>query len=339
MPASAVTSRSSWPGTPVPHASPNRAVRHNPDMPPSAPARRLEPSPDADDGLALRYYGVTADDGTRLRAWTNDVDGPTVLLCNGLGTNPYCWPALLDPRCGVRVISWNERGVSGSERPADPSHIGIDWFARDAVAVLDDAGVDSCVVAGWSIGVNTMFELTLRHPHRVSGLFAVAGVPGDTFATMLAPLLVPRPLRKPVTVSLARLLRLGGGPVHQVTRRLPVGTLTRLLTHSGFMLPVPDVELARRAVAEFLATPVDWYMTLALHSSLHPRISLRDVQVPTAFVAGRYDLLAGARDMATAAARVAGAAYVEMKGSHFLPMERPGELHDLLLELLGTVHG
>ncbi len=117
-----------------------------------------------DDGLALRYYSVTSADGTVLRAWTNDVEGPTVLLCNGLGTNPYAWPALLDPTCGVRVISWNHRGTGGSQVPADRDRVGIDAFVEDAVAVLDDAGVERCVVMGWSMGVNTMFELVVQHP-------------------------------------------------------------------------------------------------------------------------------------------------------------------------------
>jgi hypothetical protein len=40
---------------------------------------------------SLRFYDVVSADGTRLRAWTNDADGPTVLLCNGLGTSPYAW--------------------------------------------------------------------------------------------------------------------------------------------------------------------------------------------------------------------------------------------------------
>ena len=76
-------------------------VGHNPGM--SAAAQTpLHVAPPVDDGLALRFYTVTSGDGTRLQAWTNDVDGPTVLLCNGLGTNPYSWPALLDPDCGVR---------------------------------------------------------------------------------------------------------------------------------------------------------------------------------------------------------------------------------------------
>ena len=51
---------------------------------------------------SLRLYDVVSADGTRLRAWTNDAEGPTVLLCNGLGTSPYAWPALLRADCGVR---------------------------------------------------------------------------------------------------------------------------------------------------------------------------------------------------------------------------------------------
>ena len=100
------------------------------------PATTLRVAPAPDEGLALRFYTVTSADGTELAAWTNDVDGPTVLLCNGLGTNPYTWPALLDPDCGVRVISWNHRGTGGSARPTDPEHVAVESFVEDAVAVL-----------------------------------------------------------------------------------------------------------------------------------------------------------------------------------------------------------
>jgi pimeloyl-ACP methyl ester carboxylesterase len=297
-----------------------------------------EPSGDA----LVRHYRVIAKDGTELRAWTNDVDGtmagPTVLLCNGLGTSPYAWPALLRPDCGVRVISWYHRGTGGSARPVDRSHVGIAHFVEDALAVLDDAGVDACPVMGWSMGVNTAFELAHLHPERVTGLFAVAGVPGGTFASMLAPLGIPRVVRQAITVNLARVLGVLGKPASQVARRLPVGPLTgTVVTHSGFMLPVPDVEMARRAVKEFLTTPVEWYMHLAVSTSRHVRVSLRGITVPTTFVAGRWDVLASADDMRTASERIAGSTYVRLNGTHFLAMERPDEVHALLLDLLTQV--
>jgi len=289
-------------------------------------------------GRALRFYDVKSADGTALRAWTNDVDGPDVLLCNGLGTNPYAWPKLLDPACGVRVISWNHRGTGGSGRPTDPDRVSIEAFVEDAVAVMDDAGVERAVVMGWSLGVNTAFELAVAHPDRVTGLLAVAGVPGGTFHTMLAPLRVPRPLRHPITVTASKILRETGHLLSPITRRLPTGAITATaLRHSGFMLPRADAAVVSEATRAFLANEVDWYFHLAVEASLHTRVSLRRIRVPTMFVAGRYDVLAGHRDIMTAADRIPGAEVIDLPGSHFVQMEYPEAVHAALLSLLHRV--
>lgn len=290
----------------------------------------------------LAFHEVLSDDGTRLQAWTNDPDGrfegPTVVLCNGLGTSAWTWPALLDPDCGVRVVSWNHRGTGGSDRPSDPRRVRIEEFVEDGLSVMDHFGVDRAVMMGWSMGVNTMFELTVRHPERVAGLFAVAGVPGDTFATMLGPLHLPHVAARTLTVSLARALSHGGRLLTPITSRLPVGPRALgLLTRTGLMFPVPDPDLAVRAISEFLKTPVEWYSHLALTTSEHLRVSLRGINVPTVFVAATYDVLAGARDMKTAAARIPGATYVELRGSHFIQMEQPDRVHALLVDLLERV--
>lgn len=295
-----------------------------------------------DDRAVLAFHDVLSDDGTRLRAWTNDpdgsIDGPTIVLCNGLGTNPWTWPALLRPDCGVRVVSWNHRGTGGSDRPVDVDRVGIDEFVEDALSVMDHFGVDRAVLVGWSMGVNTMFELAADHPERVTGLFAVAGVPGDTFSTMLGPLLLPRPAARALTVGLAHGLRLGGRALTPIASRLPVGRRAiDLLSHSGFMFPVADPELAVEAVREFLTTPLDWYAHLALRSSEHPRVPLSRIRVPVAFVAASYDVLAGSRHMRTAAARLVDATYVELRGSHFIQMEQPERVHELLLAFLRRV--
>jgi pimeloyl-ACP methyl ester carboxylesterase len=299
-------------------------------------AARVAPAP----SIALR--DVLSDDGTRLTAWTNDpdgrIDGPTVVLCNGLGTGPWAWPEFLRTDCEVRIVSWNHRGTGGSDRPADPAHCGIEAFVEDALSVMDHFGIDQAPLMGWSMGVNTMFELAFRHPERVTGLFAVAGVPGDTFATMLAPLKLPRLVARNLTVNIARALKLAGRAITPVSTRLPVGRRAiAVLSHSGFMFPVADPEGAANAVREFLVTPIEWYMHLAIATSEHGRVSLSTIDVPTAFVAATWDVLAGARDMASAAARIAGATYVELDGSHFVQMEHPEQVHELLLEFLGRI--
>ncbi len=291
---------------------------------------------------SIAYRDVMSDDGTRLNAWTNDADGdpdtPTVLLCNGLGTNPYAWPALLRPDCGIRVASWNHRGTGGSDRPEDPQRVGIEEFVEDALSVMDAFDIDRAVLLGWSMGVNTMFELASRNPERVTGLFAVAGVPGDTFSTMLGPLRLPRVAARTITVSLAHALKLGGKLITPVTSRLPVGARAiDLLTHTGFMFPVPDPELAAVAIAEFLTTPLDWYAHMAIRTAEHARVSLSGIDVPVVFVAGRWDVLAGARHMESASERVADGSFVELGGSHFIQMEQPERVHQLLLDFVAAV--
>lgn len=283
----------------------------------------------------LRYYPVTSGDGTRLQAWTNDAKGPTVLLCNGLGTNPHAWPALLDRECGVHVISWNHRGVGGSDRPRDIDRVGIDAFVEDAVAVLDDAGVTRCPAVGWSIGVNTSFELAVQHPERVSGILAVAGVPGATFTSVGAPLLIPRFARRPVARTVMRGLARLGPHLNPLTARITMGpAATFLLQRSGLMFPGGDPAVVRQAVLTYLDTPIEWGMHLARRADEHARVSLSKIAIPTAFIAGKYDLLASARDMKTAAERIPDAKYTEYPGSHFIQMERPDAVHEELLELI-----
>ena len=283
----------------------------------------------------VRFHKVTSADGTVIEAWSNVAEGPTVLLCNGLGTNPFAWPDLLDPECGLRVISWNHRGIGRSSRPEDESRVGMDSFVEDALAVLDDAGVDKCVVAGWSIGVNTAFELAVRHPERVSGLFAVAGVPGGTFASMGAPLFIPRFLREPIGVNVARVMKHTGPVLTPVARRIPMGPIsTTVLRYSGFMFPTARPKDVKRAVREFLTTPVDWYGHLAVAAAEHRRVSLSDIDVPTAFLAGRWDLLASHHDLRSAADRIDGATYVEIYGTHFITLEKPKAVTRLLRDLV-----
>jgi pimeloyl-ACP methyl ester carboxylesterase len=75
-------------------------------------------------------------------------------------------------------------------------------------------------------------------------------------------------------------------------------------------------------------------MHLALAAADHPPVPLSQIAVPTAFVAGRYDVLASSRDIRAAAERRAGATYVELWGTHYLPLERSAEVTELLRELV-----
>jgi pimeloyl-ACP methyl ester carboxylesterase len=305
-------------------------ARRSAHRPVAAGSARAEPY--------VRYYPVTSQDGTVLQAWTNDAAGPTVLLCNGLATNPHAWPGLLDRDCGVRIISWNHRGVGGSQRPADETRVGIDAFVEDALAVMWEAGVSRCPAIGWSIGVNTAFELAVQQPDRLSGILAVAGVPGATFTSVGAPLFIPRFVRRRLARVVMLALSRMAPTLNPLTARISMGPLaTFLLQRSGLMFPGADPAVVRQAVLTYLDTPIEWGMHLARHADEHARVSLTSVDFPVTFVAGKYDMLASAKDMRSSADQIPGAKYVELVGSHFIQMERPEEIRRQLFALLKRI--
>src|SRR5436190_5539847 len=100
-------------------------------------------------------FDILAGDGSQLRVWQNTVpkSHPTVLLCPGLGALPESWPDLLRPHAPAHVVSWYHRGTFGSSRPPDTRRITLADHVEDALAVLDAAEVERCIVAGWSVGV------------------------------------------------------------------------------------------------------------------------------------------------------------------------------------------
>jgi 3-oxoadipate enol-lactonase len=285
----------------------------------------------------IRYYDVTSADGTSIRAWTNDGEGPMVLISNGLGTNPHAWPSLLRADSGVRVVGYNHRGTGGSERPSD-GRVDLDSFVEDAIAVMDDAGIESCVVASWSTGVTIAFELATRHPERVTGILAVAGVPGNTFSTMLAPLRVPPILSRALIVSFVRSVTVTGHVLAPLTRKVPwTNTTANAIRLTRLVNPAADTAELRVLLQEFFTTHPAWYAKLALSVSKHGRVSLSDIDIPVTFIAGRWDIFTGARDMLTAAQRVKGSRYRELDATHFVPVEYPEVVLDELKQLLVRV--
>ncbi len=94
---------------------------------------------------------------------------PALLLANSLGTTVAMWddvvPALAQR---FRVIRYDHRGHGGSSATPGPYDLGL--LAGDALAVLDDAGVDRASVCGLSIGGSVAAWLAVHHPQRVESL-------------------------------------------------------------------------------------------------------------------------------------------------------------------------
>ncbi len=279
-------------------------------------------------------FDFTSRDGTLLRGWANDGDGVPLVISNGLGTIPEAWPALIAPDSGYDAVTWYYRGTFGSRRPADPRRIRVEDHVDDLVSLMDARGIDRALVACWSIGVNIGFEMTQRHPDRVAGLLAVAGVPGGTFATMGAPLRIPRFLRRTVATRTVRAARIAGPALTWLAPRIPVDQRTAwLLSHSGFMLPGADPDLLVQMLRGFVRQDWRWYMELAAAASEHEPMDLAFVECPVTLVAGRHDVITSMHAVLDAAARIPHASITVLPGSHFLPLEHSDLVHGALDEL------
>jgi len=110
--------------------------------------------------------------------WESTGAGAPVLLVMGLGMNATGWwrtvPVLTG--AGLRVLTFDNRGVGRSGRPPGP--YSIDSMADDAVAVLDAAGEPAAHVYGISLGGMIAQRIALRHPDRVHRLVLGASTPG-----------------------------------------------------------------------------------------------------------------------------------------------------------------
>ena len=65
-------------------------------------------------------------------------------------------------RSGHRVISYDARAHGHSSPAPNPDDYTYDLLGDDAIAVLDDRGIDRAVLAGASMGAHTLLNVALR---------------------------------------------------------------------------------------------------------------------------------------------------------------------------------
>lgn len=91
---------------------------------------------------------------------------PLLLIHGGIVEEAFA-PLLPHLKQGYRLLMYTRRGYDG-DLPSEPP--SMEQFARDALAVLDAAGVERAHVVGYSMGGSIALELGSLAPERVLSL-------------------------------------------------------------------------------------------------------------------------------------------------------------------------
>jgi pimeloyl-ACP methyl ester carboxylesterase len=117
---------------------------------------------------------ASADDGVLL--WYDETGaGFPVLFIHEFAGDHRSWePQVRHFSRDYRCVRYNARGYPPSDVPTDPARYSQDQAVADAVAVLDQLGIERAHVVGLSMGGFCALHLGLRHPERAASL-VVAG--------------------------------------------------------------------------------------------------------------------------------------------------------------------
>jgi 3-oxoadipate enol-lactonase len=243
-------------------------------------------------------------------AYTRDGAGPPVLLIHGVGGDAGNWdPIATRLRTRFDVMAMDLRGHGGSDLIRGP--VDVDDFARDAVQVLDDAGVGRCGVAGFSLGGAVALALALHFPERVDKLALIGTVCGRS------------PQQQARALERVEYLRQHG------TAALAEGNRERWFS-VAFRRANPDV--VDRRVAQVSASDTESYLrAFTVFCTAEFADRLHEIRAPTLVVTGEHDVAATPEMARAMGERIPGAqVHVLPKLHHSVLIEAPAQVAALL---------
>ena len=223
---------------------------------------------------------------------------PPLMLCNSLGTTLEMW----DPQAEAlaahfRLVRYDQRGHGHSAVPAGP--YSIEDLGRDALALLDDLGIERASFCGLSIGGIVGMWLASEAPDRVHRLVLCC----------TAPTLPPREqwLERAATVR-----------SHGVSR-LADAVLARWFT------PAAPASLRERFRAMLVATSAEGYAGCCeALADADLRARLAAIEAETLVVTGAEDPVVVREEGEALAASIPAAAHVQIGGAaHIANAEQP----------------
>jgi 3-oxoadipate enol-lactonase len=238
-------------------------------------------------------------------------DGAVLLLSNSLGTDLGMWsPQMPSLTARYRVLRYDSRGHGHSEAPVGP--YTIDMLGRDAVAVLDTAGVDRARFCGLSKGGMVGQWLGVNAADRVERL-----VLANTAAFIGAPEVWNQRIETVRAQGMAAIVP---------------GVIDRWFT-KPFQEQAPASVVRIRDM--LLTTDPEGYTACcAAVRDMDQRQAISAIGVPTLVIAGRYDLATSPEQGRLIADTVPGARFLELDAAHLSNIEAEAAFTRALLDFL-----
>jgi 3-oxoadipate enol-lactonase len=235
---------------------------------------------------------------------------PWLLLVQGLGYDRAGWePVLPDLRRHFRLVLHDNRG-SGSSDPSDRPFSVTD-LARDAVAVLDAAGITRAHVVGVSLGGMIAQEVAIGFPDRVDRLVLGCTTPGWPSGYPMPP------------ASLRLVSRVGSMSPGEAERRFTENALA-----PSTVAQRPD--LVRRLLRHRASRPHDpsgWALLNAAGARYYGGTRQTTIRARTLVLHGSEDAVVDPRNATLLAERIPGAQLRMLTGlGHLFFWERPAAL-------------
>lgn len=235
-------------------------------------------------------------------------DRPALVLLNSIGCDMDLWDAVLPmlrPRFGVLRI--DTRGHGASDAPE--GDYSLDLLAQDTLAVMDEAGVHSAVLAGVSLGGMIAMEAALRAPSRINALALVC-----TSATMA---------RAAWDERVRRVRAEGVGAIVDLA-------MSRFLSPS-FIAARPDVAATVRRGLLAMA-PAGYAGCAAAIRDMALIERLGAIRAPTLVVTGAHDASTPLEPHGRALlAAIPGARHIALEAAHLAPLDAPEAMAEALL--------
>lgn len=261
----------------------------------------------ASDGIRLHYEVI------------GRTNAPAVLMIQGLGADKHGWDMQrLALATRYRVVALDNRGAGRSDKPFGT--YTLEQMAADAIAVLDDVGIERAHVVGASMGGAISQIVGLKYPERVISL------------TLACTACRNHPWRRELLQSWATTANERGmGAMASEAARWVIGprSFRRLLPAFGWLGPLAMGRTAHAFVAQVKAI-------LEVDESVSEL--LETVDIPTLVMVGNQDILTPRGDSEEIADRMPNAELVVISGAaHGFMVEHASTFNRVLMEFLGRV--